>query len=183
MATRAQPENRRNDLLEAAMDAFVDRGYEGTSVAELAGATGLSKAAFVYHFASKEKLLFELASPLLDDLDLVAERHEAIPGPQRSTAAVLDDYLDALCRHNQAAAWIDGDKSVLNHGDLGARLDVNNRRVHRLLTGPRPSAAAQAKASAVLGMMWRPIRNGYLTSNPGTRRAVADLAATAAREI
>lgn len=173
-------ENRRGDLLDAALEAFVDRGYEGTSVAELAAATGLSKAAFVYHFTSKEDLLFELSTPLLDDLDDVVAKYEAAPtGP----ADFLSEYLDALCRHRQIAAWIDGDKSILNHGDLGARLTANNRRVHRLLTGPRPNAAAQAQASAVLGMLWRPVRNGYLTTNSRTRAAVVELAAAAATSL
>ena len=173
-------ENRRNDLLDAALDAFVDRGYEGTSVAELAEATDLSKAAFVYHFTSKEELLFELSTPLLDDLDEVVTHHETLDSDPE---AMLRDYLDVLCAHNQVAAWMDGDKSILNHGDLGARLTANNRRVHRLLTGPKPSAAAQAQASAVLGMLWRPVRNGYLTTNNKTRTAIVDLAATAATTL
>ena len=175
MGKRGKQVNRREDLLDAALEAFVDRGYEGTSVADLARATDLSKAAFVYHFASKEELLFELSTPLLDELDEVVARHE----PSTSAICVremLAEYLEALWRHRDVAAWIDGDKSVLNHGDLGARLDVNNRRAHRLLAGPRPSAENRAKASAILGMLWRPIRNGYLGSNPATRRAIVDLA-------
>lgn len=175
--------NRRDELLTAAIDAFVDRGYEGTSVADLANATGLSKAAFVYHFSSKEALLFELATPLLDDLDAVIDRHEQARRSPARTEAALADYLDALCRHRQVAAWVDGDKSVLNHGDLGARLHANNQRTHRLLTGPRPSRGAQAQASAVLGMLWRPVRNGYLTSSRRTRRAIVSLAAAAAAAI
>lgn len=177
MAPRSKKDNRRPDLLDAALEAFVDRGYEGTSVAELATATGLSKAAFVYHFDSKEQLLFELSSPLLDDLDVVVDRHES---QESDLSAFLGDYLDVLCLHHQVAAWVDGDKSILNHGDLGGRLDANNRRVHRLLTGPRPNAMARAQASAVLGMLWRPVRNGYLTGNTRTKAAIAALAASAA---
>lgn len=173
-------ENRRGDLIDAALEAFVDRGYEGTTVAELADATNLSKAAFVYHFTSKEELLFELSTPLLDDLDDVVSRHEA---GEIDPASFLEDYLDALCRHHQIASWIDGDKSILNHGDLGARLAANNRRVHRLLAGPKPSAAAQAQASAILGMLWRPVRNGYLTTSSKTRTAIIELATSAAAAL
>ncbi len=179
-ARTSNGENRRNDLLDAALEAFVDRGYEGTSVAGLAEATDLSKAAFVYHFTSKEELLFELSTPLLDDLDEIVDRHEC---SDTDAAAMLSDYLDVLCTHHQIAAWLDGDKSILNHGDLGARLTANNRRAHRLLTGPKPSPAAQAQASAVLGMLWRPVRNGYLTTNNKTRAAVVALATAAAATL
>lgn len=174
--------NRREDLLDAALAAFVDRGYEGTSIADLAAATGLSKAAFVYHFASKEALLFELAGPLLDELDDVVERHEN-PSTPTATTALLTDYLDALCRHRSTAVWVDGDKSILNHGDLGARLDRNNERLHQLIAGHRPTPTARASASAVLGMLWRPIRNGYLADDRESRDTIVAMASSAAAAI
>lgn len=180
MARAKKLENRRGDLLEAALDAFVERGYEGTSVADLAFATNLSKAAFVYHFSSKEALLFELSAPLLDELDAVVSSQE-IAGCE--IEEFIDAYLGALLEYRQVATWIDGDKSILNHGDLGARLDKNNRRVHRLLTGPRPSSRAQAQASAILGMLWRPVRNGYLTSHRASRQAIVQLASEAAASL
>ena len=170
--------NRRDDLLDAAIIAFVDRGYEATSVADLADATNLSKAAFVYHFSSKEDLLFELAGPLLDELDAVADRHEN--DLTEGVGGILADYLDALCAHRQVVEWLDGDKSVLNHGDLGARLDTNNRRFHELLTPGQPTKATRAQASAVLGMLWRPVRNGYLADDRKSRAAVLDAAGAAA---
>ena len=177
-------ENRRDDLLDAALKLFVEQGYDRTSVSALAEATGLTKAAFVYHFSSKEDLLFELSQPLLDELDTLLDQHQAEPDPDEPVRAVLDDYLDALCRHRDVAAWIDGDKSVLNHGDLGARLSANNRRAHRLLCrAHQPSRTDRARASAVLGMLWRPVRNGYLHDDPTVKRAVVDLAAAAARRL
>lgn len=179
MAKTAKQVNRREDLVNAALDAFVDRGYEGTSVADLAEATDLSKAAFVYHFASKEELLFELSTPLLEELDAVVADHMSATD-NRTVRDLLADYLEALWRHREVAAWIDGDKSILNHGDLGARLEANNRRMHQLLVGPRPSGLGRAKASAILGMLWRPVRNGYLGPSTAARRAIVDLAFNAA---
>jgi AcrR family transcriptional regulator len=175
--------NRRDDLLVAALDLFVDRGYEGTSVADLAEATSMSKAAFVYHFGSKEELLFELAEPFLDELDGVLDRHEGRPARQSDLEEALGDYLGVLHRHRDIVRWIDGDKSVLNHGDLGGRLDANNRRAHHLLAGNRPSRTNRALASSVLGMLWRPVRNGYLPDDARSRRAVVQLATRAAEGL
>ena len=172
--------NRRDDLLAAALELFADRGYEGTSVADLADATGLSKAAFVYHFGSKGDLLLELAEPLLLDLDDLMDRYESMAATERDLGVALGEYLATLDRHREVACWIDGDKSVLNHEELGARLDANNRRAHVLLAGRRPSKTTRAKASAILGMLWRPVRNGYLPDDPRARRAVVELATQAA---
>lgn len=168
--------SRRDDLLAAALERFVERGFEGTSVADLVEVTGMSKASFVYHFVSKEDLLFELALPLLDDLDRVLQHHERVPIGERDLKSALGDYLAVLRRHRDVARWIDGDKSFLNHRELGARLEANNRRAHRLLVGSRPTASARAQASAVLGMLWRPIRNDYLRNDTRSNDALVELA-------
>ena len=55
--------NRRDTLLTAALNSFTQRGYDATSVAELAAATGMSKAAVSYHFRSKNDLLHAVADP------------------------------------------------------------------------------------------------------------------------
>jgi AcrR family transcriptional regulator len=47
----------RDRLLQAAADVFAGRGYEGTRVADIAGAAGVSNGALYAHFASKAELL------------------------------------------------------------------------------------------------------------------------------
>ena len=47
----------RERLLRAAADMFAERGYDGTRVADIAAAAGLSNGALYAHFASKAELL------------------------------------------------------------------------------------------------------------------------------
>jgi AcrR family transcriptional regulator len=47
----------RERLLRAAADIFAERGYDGTRVADIATAAGLSNGALYAHFASKAELL------------------------------------------------------------------------------------------------------------------------------
>src|SRR6266496_1457488 len=47
----------RERLLRAAADMFAERGYDGTRVADIAAAAGLSNGAMYAHFASKAELL------------------------------------------------------------------------------------------------------------------------------
>ena len=58
--------NRRDVLLSAALQGFAERGYHATSVAELAAATGMSKAAVSYHFPTKNDLLQDRKSTRLN---------------------------------------------------------------------------------------------------------------------
>lgn len=50
-------EQTRERLLRAAADAFAERGYDGTRVADIAAAAGVSNGALYAHFASKADLL------------------------------------------------------------------------------------------------------------------------------
>jgi len=47
-------------LMDAAVDAFADRGFHATSTRDIAARANMSPAGVYVHFASKEDLLFEL---------------------------------------------------------------------------------------------------------------------------
>jgi AcrR family transcriptional regulator len=179
--------NRRDTLLSAALDGFARRGYDATSVAELAAATGMSKAAVSYHFRTKDDLLHALADPLLDNLDALIDRHPTTPHWPGGVRALLEDYLTTLTDHSQVAAWIDSDKAVLNHPQIGARLHHNTERMCHAITGTTANGtAATARATAALGSLWRPIRTlppAQLATHRDTllRTAMAGCAPTTAQ--
>ncbi|HVC86530.1 MAG TPA: TetR/AcrR family transcriptional regulator [Gaiellaceae bacterium] len=52
---------RRAELTRIAARLFAERGYQGTSLADLAEALGVQKPSLYYHIASKEDLLWEVA--------------------------------------------------------------------------------------------------------------------------
>jgi AcrR family transcriptional regulator len=151
--------NRRDTLLAAALNSFTQRGYDATSVAELAAATGMSKAAVSYHFRTKNDLLHAIADPLLDSLDALVDRHPTTPDWPGGVRALLEDYLTTLTDHSQIAAWVDSDKAVLNHPQIGARLHHNTERMCQAITGSTANGtAATVRATAALGSLWRPVR-------------------------
>ncbi len=47
---------RREQILDEATRLFAERGYDGTSMSDLATSVGLRKASLFHHFASKEEL-------------------------------------------------------------------------------------------------------------------------------
>jgi AcrR family transcriptional regulator len=50
----------RDRILDVALDLFIEKGYDGTSLREVAEQIGLTKAALYYHFASKDDILMAL---------------------------------------------------------------------------------------------------------------------------
>jgi AcrR family transcriptional regulator len=56
----------RQQLISAAMRLFEEKGYEQTTVAEIAAATGVSTKTFFNYFASKDEVLFPHLSKRID---------------------------------------------------------------------------------------------------------------------
>jgi AcrR family transcriptional regulator len=53
-----QSEQTRQQIIDTAARLFSRKGFYGTSMAELASATGLTKGAFYHHFDSKDDLFY-----------------------------------------------------------------------------------------------------------------------------
>lgn len=56
----SQRQETFDKILAAALDLFVSRGFEGTTVDEIAAAAGLTKGAIYFHFATKDDVLLAL---------------------------------------------------------------------------------------------------------------------------
>lgn len=89
--TRRSP-TKRAAMLRAAEDLFLQRGYVGTSMDDLATAAGVSKQTLYTHFGNKEALFVELVSQLTSDAGDRVERPDLTP----STPADVRDALVAF---------------------------------------------------------------------------------------
>ena len=92
---RWQP-NARGRLEQAALELYGERGFEQTTVAEIAGRAGLTERTFFRHFADKREVLFGGSSVLRD---LLVERIAAAPdgtAPIAAIAAAFGVVADTL---------------------------------------------------------------------------------------
>jgi AcrR family transcriptional regulator len=78
-------QHTRTQLIGAAMRLFEQKGYEQTSVAEIASAAGVSTKTFFNYFASKDEVLFPHLSRRIDAAVALIERR----GPDDQMADVL----------------------------------------------------------------------------------------------
>jgi TetR/AcrR family fatty acid metabolism transcriptional regulator len=109
---RARPtfieEARRRQILEASMKLFSERGYDQTSLADIATACGVSKGVVSYHFENKAQLGVEALRHILRQYtDFVRKRVDMKKSPRDKLlelpAACIDfvqhsstDYLTYL---------------------------------------------------------------------------------------
>lgn len=63
--TRWEPDSRRK-LEQAAMTLYAERGFDDTTVAQIAGRAGLTERTFFRHFGDKREVLFGGAGALQD---------------------------------------------------------------------------------------------------------------------
>jgi AcrR family transcriptional regulator len=72
-------------LLDVAVRVFLERGYDGSSLDQVARAAGITKASIYYHARGKEELLLRGAGRAFDALFAVLEKEpEAAKGPALS---------------------------------------------------------------------------------------------------
>ncbi|MFE3329246.1 TetR family transcriptional regulator [Streptomyces sp. NPDC059176] len=83
----AQRLKMRRELAAAAMELFATKGYEATTVDEIAAAAGVARRTFFRHFRSKEEAIFP-------DHDDTLVRAEAV----LNAAPAHEHPLDTVCR-------------------------------------------------------------------------------------
>jgi AcrR family transcriptional regulator len=144
-------------IARLALARFRVSGFVGTSIADLAGALGVSKAAIYYHYRSKDTLLHRLIDPLLDAIDACIQDHTTPAVSARTARPLLGAYLAVLIAHREVVPLVATDVAVLNHPRIGPRLRAQNQQLQSLLAAPDTSVSARLRAEAALGAIWRPL--------------------------
>ena len=86
--------SRREQLLSTAADLFAERGFHGTSVADLGAACGMSGPALYKHFPSKDALLAAMLVSISEELLAVGtERSAAAPDATDALHALVDWHI------------------------------------------------------------------------------------------
>jgi AcrR family transcriptional regulator len=86
----------RGRLHEAALELYAQRGFENTTVAEIAKRAGLTERTFFRHFADKREVLFAAAGALQEALVSTVANAPASLAPLAAVAAGLEAFGDEL---------------------------------------------------------------------------------------
>ena len=99
----ADHDDKRRAILRRSAKLFAQNGYDRTSMAEVADASGVSKALLYHYYVGKESLLFDILHAHLQDLmDAVRAVDAKLAARARLQAligAVLNAYRDADDEH------------------------------------------------------------------------------------
>lgn len=84
-------EQRRKQILDAALEVFAEKGYHGTAVSDLVKAAGVARGTFYLYFDAKEVIFHELLEGLLATFRESIRGVDTAPG-----AATMEEQLVAI---------------------------------------------------------------------------------------
>ena len=91
----ARAAERRQAIIDAAMDEFIERGYAATRLDDVASRAGVAKGTIYLHFKDKEALFQELVRTALVPL---IGRLAAPPPPGSSVRAALEGFAQTFAQ-------------------------------------------------------------------------------------
>jgi AcrR family transcriptional regulator len=99
-------EQRRSEILEAALHLFSSKGFHDTTMEEVANAAGVAKGTIYLYFQSKEHLLLALKRDFMQGLtdavaNIVADAIEQLEGGKGTDYRdIIDDIFDSVVEYH-----------------------------------------------------------------------------------
>lgn len=150
------PADTRARILAAALDLFVRYGYHRTTLRQIAERLGLTKAAVLYHFPAKDRIVTALTEPLLRDLEAAVDRAARMP-PEQARWAVLEGMLDAFMAHQRPLLMLRHDLAMLDRQPAYQQMLRIPMRAMDIVAGPDAGLAEQVRATQAVGIIGDPV--------------------------
>lgn len=133
---RRTAEASRAAIRDEAIRAFLRKGYQSTSLEEIGSGLGMTRAAVLYHYKTKEALLLAATEPALSAISRTLDGLPVVPRTsraQRETAigALLGDFIE----HRDATALITRFTTDATVCDIGATVRRLNERAALAISG------------------------------------------------
>jgi Transcriptional regulator len=144
------PEERKNELMDAALELFFEKGFNNTAVSDIVKKVGVAQGLFYYYFGSKQDMLDAALDRYIEKLMSV------LAGIADDTGLAIEDkfqsFLDAFFGY--------GERNERFAADLHQE---RNRLIHQKLT----DKTIEAVAPLLLRLIMDGVRTGlFHTSCP-----------------
>lgn len=136
-STRLPRDERRGQLLEAASEVFVDRGYHAAGMDEIADRAGVSKPILYQHFTSKLELYLAVLSRHVDNL---------VSGVRQALRTTTDNRL-------RVRAAVQAFFDFIEHDGQGYRLIFENDNILEPQVATQVKVATESCIDAVFDLV------------------------------
>ena len=124
---------RRDNLVKLAAELFAKKGYQATTVREIADKAGILSGSLYHHFDSKESIVDEVLSSFLEDL-LSGYRATVKQGggPRQILAGLVQAGFASLGPHRAAITVMQNDWSFLQQFERFGYLTQAEQEVEKI---------------------------------------------------
>jgi AcrR family transcriptional regulator len=116
-ALRARYDRRQQDVVVAAAKLFAERGYDQTSVPDLARELGLATGSLYHYFGSKEQLLIQICDQLMDPLlERAREATAKDAAPEQRLRELVRLWVSHVVDHRDHMLVFQQQRHAIQHG-------------------------------------------------------------------
>jgi AcrR family transcriptional regulator len=179
----------RERILDVALELFNERGYDKTSLREIAERLDVTKAALYYHFASKQDILLELHLRLHQLGRDILEQLDALEGGEayEQWPKLLDAFVDEviankdlflLHQRNQGAfqAIVDDERHQAENDDM-------EERFRRILADTRLPLEHRVRIACSIGAVFAGLMGSGSMFGDAPTDEIAGYVRAAARDL
>ena len=120
LAVPASPDQRVAEILASVRQAFVEKGFDGASMQDLARASGMSVGNFYRYFPSKSAIVQALIEFDLAEIQNVFQAILAAPHPMTALRAGMRQRIDGTIQDHDPALWSEIEAVARRSPEIGA---------------------------------------------------------------
>ena len=167
----ATPTPTRDRILDTALQLFTKKGFDATSLQEIADRLGFTKAAIYYHFRSKEDILMALHMRMhqfgAEGLAQLGDK----PVTLQMWESLLSSLLDEMMAQRPLFLMHERNQAVmerLHREDHDAQHDDLQVRLRQILSDPAIALRDRVRMSCSLGAIFSVLFIGGDALDPGS---------------
>jgi AcrR family transcriptional regulator len=160
---RDRYDRRRQAVVQQAARVFAERGYDQTSIQDLAEAIGLAAGGIYHYIGSKEQLLIRICDQLMDPLlDQAREVAASEADPEAQLRAIVRLWVAQVVEHRDHMRVFQQERHVIESGDQWRGVRSSRKQFERVVADVLDRVLADGRLrlsdrrlalSALLGMV------------------------------
>jgi AcrR family transcriptional regulator len=145
----------RETIRAVALELFSNKGFEQTSLREIAERVGLTKASLYYHYSSKQALLLAVVEPVIAGWRAIADDAATLDHTPETVRQVVDRCLEVFLSNRSVAGIFQRDAAGVAFvlGTLWDDVIDIGKRLVAWLAGPSPTAENRLRAIAAMEVL------------------------------
>jgi AcrR family transcriptional regulator len=147
----------RERILDVALDLFIEKGFDGTSLREIAEQLGFTKAALYYHYASKDDILMALHMRVHDVGRDALKKLIDGPVSLATWESLLDMVLGQMLAQRKLFLMHERNQAALeklHRQDHDAEHDDIQQRFRQILADPAISLPDRVRMASSVGAVF-----------------------------